>query len=210
MPHFTDLTGLSCVAIGMVAMLMQIPAFSHIPKVRLPFFLGAVFTLSLIPFGEMPMTSYLRGVTGDLSITTLVLLLSAPTTKALNQLLPRVSIEAPKYRALLLVVALTSAAFYPLALGLGMFDPYRIGYGNPFFIIALLMIVLLAWFNKYTLIVLCIALSTLAWSLSWYESDNLWDYLLDPFLATYALFTTARLLVQSFLNRNPFPNSKEQ
>jgi len=209
MPNFTDLTGLGSTAIAVVAMLMQIPATAHIPKVRLVVFLGAVFVLSLLPFGEMPITAYIRGVTGDLSITTLVLLLNVPVTKILSQLFPRVGTTAPKARALLMLVAFTSAAFYPLALGIGMFDPYRMGYGDPFFITALLLIILFAWFKKSTLIVLCIVLSTLTWSLNWYESSNLWDYLLDPFLAIYALVSTTRLLGRRFLNRNPLHKSSK-
>jgi len=34
---------------------------------------------------------------------------------------------------------------------------------------------------------LSIALAVAAWSFGWYESTNLWDYLLDPWLAIYAL-----------------------
>jgi hypothetical protein len=37
------------------------------------------------------------------------------------------------------------------------------------------------------LIALCVALATLAWASGWYESGNLWDYLIDPFVAIYAL-----------------------
>jgi hypothetical protein len=30
----------------------------------------------------------------------------------------------------------------------------------------------------------------IAWAAHWHESANLWDYLLDPFLAIWALFAT--------------------
>ena len=45
------------------------------------------------------------------------------------------------------------------------------------------------------MIALCIALATLAWAAGWYESDNLWDYLIDPFVSVYAL---ASLIIVGF------------
>jgi hypothetical protein len=38
-----------------------------------------------------------------------------------------------------------------------------------------------------TFFALCIALAVVAWSAGWYESPNIWDYLLDPWLAIYAI-----------------------
>jgi hypothetical protein len=51
----------------------------------------------------------------------------------------------------------------------------------------LLLLALAAWFWKSTLIALGIAFATIAWAAGWYESNNLWDYLLDPFVSIYAL-----------------------
>ena len=31
-------------------------------------------------------------------------------------------------------------------------------------------------------------LAVLAWAAGWYESGNLWDYLIDPMVAGYAVF----------------------
>ena len=88
---------------------------------------------------------------------------------------------------LLALIALAAFALYPMALGASAYDPYRLGYGNLQFIVVLLLLALVAWFWKYWLIALCIALAILAWAAGWYESNNLWDYLLDPFAAIYAL-----------------------
>jgi hypothetical protein len=35
-----------------------------------------------------------------------------------------------------------------------------------------------------------IGIAIIAWSVRWHESSNLWDYLLDPALAIWALFAT--------------------
>jgi ATP/ADP translocase len=74
-----------------------------------------------------------------------------------------------------------------MALGAGVFDPYRLGYGNPQFVAVLLLFALFAWYLESALIASCIALAMFAWSVGWYESDNIWDYLLDPFVSFYAL-----------------------
>ena len=144
-----------------------------------------MFVLTLIPFGGMPVAAYIRGMTGDLSITTLVLLWSA----LLRPWCDCVQAQARHRSVLLVLIACTAPVFYPMALGATMFDPYRLGYGNPQFVAALLLLALLAWYLKSSLIALCIALATLAWTAGWYESGNLWDYLLDPFVSVYALTT---------------------
>ena len=68
---------------------------------------------------ELPLAAYVRGIVGDLSVITLVLLWSS---FILNERL-----------ALPLQVKLSLACiaviFYPLALGFTMFDPYAWGYG---------------------------------------------------------------------------------
>jgi len=48
-------------------------------------------------------------------------------------------------------------------------------------------------------VALCIALAVFAWDIGWYESNNLWDYLLDPLLSIYALNAVMRHSVQTLL-----------
>lgn len=183
MANFTDLTGLAGVASAMAASLLLLPWTARLGKPRLAMLTGTVFVLSLVPFATLPVAAYVRGITGDLSITTLVLLWCA----LLGPWCRCAATGAGPRRVLLMLIALLALALYPMALGVGAFDPYHLGYGDPLFMAALLLIALLAWFRKLDLIALCIALATLAWTAGWYESDNLWDYLLDPFVAVYAL-----------------------
>jgi len=183
MPHFTDLTGLAGIASATAASLLLLPGIAKLARLRLALLLGAVFVLMLIPFGRMPFAAYVRGVTGDLSVTALILLWCA----LLRPWCGCVMVE-PKHRFMLLaLIALAAFALYPMALGASAYDPYRLGYGNLQFIVVLLLLALVAWFWKYWLIALCIALAILAWAAGWYESGNLWDYLLDPFVAIYAM-----------------------
>jgi energy-converting hydrogenase Eha subunit A len=181
MTNVTDLTGLASVASAIAASLLLLPGLARLTKMRQAWLPGAVFVLMLIPFGTMPLAAYVRGVTGDLSITTLVLSWCALLGPWCG------SAKVNNRFALLILIALAALALYPMSLGASAYDPYRLGYGDPQFVAALLLLALAAWFRKSALVALCIAIATFAWAVGWYESDNLWDYLLDPFVALYAL-----------------------
>jgi hypothetical protein len=96
-------------------------------------------------------------------------------------------IEPVGRQALLSLIALSSMVLYPISLGMGYFDIYSLGYGNTGLLCSLLLLAVTAVFMNCGIVALAIALAVLAWSVGWYESTNLWDYLLDPLLAIYAL-----------------------
>ena len=79
-------------------------------------------------------------------------------------------------------------AFYPFALGLGMIDPYAWGYASIAFLIAVLVFAVICGLANWSKGVWIIGLAIIAWTVHWHESANLWDYLLDPFLAIWAIF----------------------
>ncbi|MDD5240256.1 MAG: hypothetical protein PHG47_00895 [Sulfuricella sp.] len=180
----TDIAGLASATAVITAAFMQIPGMARLAKPRLALLAGIVVIVALIPLGDMSSAAYVRGMVGDLSITTLVLLL-------LSILRPLFGWRSPNPRtriALWILIAFAALALYPMALGMGPFDPYRSGYGNPWFIGALLLVALAAWFWRLPLIALCIAFAMLAWVVGWYESNNLWDYLIDPVASVYAVW----------------------
>ena len=130
---------------------------------------------------ELPLAAYVRGIVGDLSVVTLVLLWSS---FILNERLA-LPIQVKMSLACIAVV------FYPLALGFTMFDPYAWGYGSWTFLLTVLLFALIAWWMNLHIVVLAIALALCAWSFQWHESSNLWDYLIDPFLCLWALLSLA-------------------
>ncbi len=70
-------------------------------------------------------------------------------------------------------------ALYPLALGLGKFDPYEWGWGfSPLFAGIAALTGLLVWKQNRCGILLLLAI--VAYNLRLLESTNYWDYLLDP------------------------------
>lgn len=186
MPAYTNLTGLLGSSTLIVVALLQLPRVKHLPKRYLALLTATVFLLCLLPFGGLPLAGYVRGMVGDLSITTIVLLLIALLHPY------RVLVDVKQRYHLLMVMALAAIFLYPLALGVSLYDPYRWGYSSMQFIATVLLIAMAALLIQERLVALCLTLATLAWSVGWYESSNMWDYLIDPLVAVYAIWTLAR------------------
>ena len=150
--------------------------FSLMTKVMLILLLSNLFFLPLGLGMELPLVAYVRGVIGDLSIVTMLLLWTS-----------LLSGSKPTPLAFKVSVACIAIVFYPLALGFGMIDPYAWGYGSILFFIAVLLFAVVCGLANWSKGVWMIAIAILAWAAHWHESANLWDYLLDPFLAIWAL-----------------------
>jgi len=127
---------------------------------------------------ELPLVAYVRGVTGDLSVVLTLLLWS-------SVLLP----SRPVPLAFRIALSIVAILFYPLALGLGMLDPYVWGYGSLGLLIAIATFALVCGILGWTKGVWIIAIAIVAWAGHWHESTNLWDYVLDPLLCLWALIS---------------------
>lgn len=183
MTAFTNLTGLAGIVLVIAAFAMTVFRAMRLPqRWRVGLTLAVAIAVS-IPFGALPAAAYLRGIIGDLSITSIILL-AVPLCR---HFFDRRLFNEHKKWLLQSVIVITAVIFYPLALGTGYFDPYRSGFGNIWLLGALFLLTIAAYFQRYFLLAFCIALAVLAWSVGWYESTNLWNYLLDPFVAMYAI-----------------------
>ncbi|MBU3555045.1 hypothetical protein [Polynucleobacter sp. UB-Piko-W3] len=145
-------------------------------KVLLILLLGNLFFWPLGLGMELPLVAYVRGVIGDLSIVTMLLLWTS-----------LLSGRKPTPFAFKVSIACIAIVFYPLALGIGMIDPYAWGYESVLFFIAVLLFAVVCGLANWSKGVWIIAIGILAWAAHWHESANLWDYLLDPFLAIWSL-----------------------
>lgn len=183
MPLFTDLTGLAGIALALAAVcwltLGRVPFMKRLAAPAA----GIVFVLTFLPFAELPLAGYVRGMIGDLSVTTLVLLGYAAGRRA--------AVFRPLDTSCgiggLLLLVLAAGVLYPLALGAAFYDTYRWGYSEPGFLGLLLLVALAGIALRMPLVALSIGLAVLGWAAGWSESGNLWDYLLDPLLAICAL-----------------------
>jgi hypothetical protein len=152
--------------------------------------LAAVLLVNLFfwPLGmslELPLSAYVRGVTGELSIVTMLLLWSS--------ILPAAKKTPLGFKV---SVALIAIVFYPLALGLGMLDPYAWGYGSIGLLIAIIFFAIVCGLAGWTQGVWILSFAIIAWAAHWHESANLWDYLLDPFLAIWTLLAIPNAIYQ--------------
>ena len=143
--------------------------------------------LIIYPFPYGPLW-WLRGLTGDLSITSLLMLLAA----VYAQLLGKTLIQSKERKLIFRSIALLGVGFYPLALGVGQVDPYAWGYASPYMLGVLLGLSLWMFLRQYYAIAITLLAVVLAWNAGLLQSVNLWDYLLDPFIFFYALFRLVR------------------
>ena len=90
-----------------------------------------------------------------------------------------------------LCIFLLGSAMYPSALGIGYIDLYAAGY-HPYAGIGMLPLAfLLSWFAGTRLLAFWVALAVLAQGYSVGESDNAFDYLIDPIIFVYACWRAA-------------------
>ncbi|QDX80150.1 hypothetical protein B9N43_02075 [Denitratisoma sp. DHT3] len=149
--------------------------------------------LSLIPLQEgVSVAMMLRGLWGDFSITGLQLLalsLAGRPAAALGWRGPA-------------VIAAGGLLFYPLALGLGDFDPYRLGYAAWPLLLPCAVLALLAWWRGQALWLWLLAVDLIAYAAGLPESPNLWDTLLDPLLVLAMLIIALRNGRRAYQNRS--------
>ena len=190
----TDIAGLAGHASALAASILLLPAVRRLSVPRYSVLIASVFLLALVPLPSLPLAGYTRGMVGDLSLTTLLLI-------GLAILRPYGIVSVAKSRPqLLLVIAIVAIIFYPMTLGISLSDPYRLGYSDARFFALVLLLALVASWRQSNLIVLSLTLATLAWSQGLYESSNWWDYFIDPLVAIYALFYLAKRAVQRLHN----------
>ncbi|MEB0045546.1 MULTISPECIES: hypothetical protein [unclassified Pseudomonas] len=157
-----------------------------------PWLLPLLALISFIPVEGLSLAAYVRSVTDDLAITTLVFmgwacLLRLGVVRPLNVL------QRGQVLGLFVVFALV---LYPATLGLTYVDPYRWGFNPRPLIVCIGLLTLLLLWLRHALGVWMLAVATLAFALRLKASENYWDYLIDPLLAGYCLVAGVGLLAR--------------
>ncbi len=124
---------------------------------------------------------------GDSAAMWLHALLGTPSALLTGLALLTVLGHAPARleKPVLLAFVLLAAEFYALALGLGQFDVYGIGYRGPLLVAALFPIGLWLWHSGRIAWLMLFAGALFAYAGGLYA--NLWDALFDPLLVALAL-----------------------
>ena len=140
-----------------------------------------LLALGFVPVQGLPLLAYPRALAPEVSIVTLLALGWAALVRLdLAQPLP-----ANQRVTLRVLFGVLGLFLYPAALGLGAFDSYQLGFGPRAMLVALGLVALLLLYLGHWLATGMLALATLAFGLGLLESENYWDYLLDPFVVIY-------------------------
>ena len=190
MPPLTDFWALLGIDVVLCAGILR--WFMHKPRIAGwgKWTTAACFALMWLPAGaaHLPLLAYIRGISSDLSITLVALAGFFIARQLFN-----VGAIPPREKVVLNgVIAASALALYPLSLGWGDWDLYRTGWGSLEMVGALLGLSVLAWAQGLRLLPMLVGLSLVSWSFGLMESANLWDYLMDPWLAMAALFQSVK------------------
>ena len=162
--------------------------------------LAIPFVLLFIPLGNFTLNGFIFTVTAQLSVPTLMLLFSYVGGRYFQA-----PVLAERERSLLLwSVAVLAPGFYIMALGYGPFSPYSWGFPGGPAVYALFALVLLSWLFRYYGIALALAIVVVAPVIPLGESTNVSNYLVDVWLAIYAIAWAISRLVRLFWGRFGF------
>lgn len=143
-----------------------------------------LLALGFVPVQGLPLVAYPRALAPEVSIVTLLALCWIVLVRMrLVQPLP-----GRQRCTLLALFGGLGLVLYPAALGLGAFDPYQWGFGPQAMLLALGLLALSMLYLGHWLAVSMLTLATMAFGLGLLESENYWDYLLDPFVVIYCWF----------------------
>lgn len=202
LPPLTDLVALLGISLVLSAGCLRLLSWRRESPgaTRWAKWVTAVFLMTLwYPAGSahLPLVSFVRGISSDLSITLVALACLGMCHRLFGRLdSPAPVPDARERNVLQGAVSLAAVFLYPLALGWGDWDAYRAGWAAgpaaPGLWLALLVLSLGCWVKGFRLLPLLVGLALLAWCWGLLESTNLWDYLMDPWLAVASLFQCIR------------------
>jgi hypothetical protein len=199
LPPLNDLIALLCIALVLSAGCLRLLSWRYGVTLWVKCITAAVFVLLWCPVGaaQLPLAAYVRGISSDLSIS-----LVAIACLGLYQRLSGAGlINVRERNAANLAFAAFALFLYPSALGWSDWDSYRLGWGAPGMWVVLLVVSLACWGRGLRLLPMLIALGLLAWVMGALESTNLWDYLIDPWLAVGAIFQCLKTAVSPLVAR---------
>ena len=160
-------------------MILQKHPEGWFPTLLIALFSGVVV---ILPVGGLPMGRWLISLYANPSIPLTALLFSLIVRRSFQiALLDLRSIQTCGIFSLL-----AGTVLYPMALGLGPFDPYAAGWHFSWlFVLVLMVTVALLFFkNRFSVVLLA---AIIAHNLHLLESGNFWDYLVDPILVLVSI-----------------------
>jgi hypothetical protein len=176
------------------------PMSAAVKAAAWPLWLTAIVFLGLwLPYGDagMPLLGYARGILSDFSVMSVVLSVLFIGQRSGFWIGPG---DVEK-RALFIALSFAALVLYPTALGWGNWDAYSLGWGSTAVVGALSLLMLFCFGRRLRLLPLLMAAALLAWSVGLLESTNLWDYLIDPWIACVSITVVLKAGLRRFSRR---------
>ena len=159
---------------------------------RMTMALAAACALLSLPVAGFSLLAVLRGILGDLSIVSLVLL------SILFLGGPRPLLPHPR------LFALAGLAFFALSFAWSPFNLYALGYAPAVLPCLTGALAFLLWHRGRHALSLAPLAALIGWRLHWLDSTNLWDYLLDvPLVMTVLVCSVFPRAAQKPATRDP-------
>jgi hypothetical protein len=163
--------------------------------------MAVALVVALLPFNGLIIGSYVFSLTSYLSVSSMLLLLAYLILNGAGdrcKLLHSYWQSSEQWMPVHGFFVLSGVLLYPLAAGLTLFDPYRLGFSGSL-ASSVLPLYLLAWavicvLRGWYLLLLLLVGAVLAYYLKILPSLNLWDYVLDAPLVMYSLFMLCKQL----------------
>lgn len=161
---------------------LLLPVGKRPVRVRFTALAGAAL-LTIVPVDGLSLADYARSLTDDLSITSLLWLAWCAGARIGGGR----AMSERQHLQLALCFSSLALLLYPAAMGLSMFDPYRLGYAPSYLLGFVFAINIALWLVRNYFGAALLTAGTAVFMLDFWSPDNFWDYLIDPLLGLYCL-----------------------
>jgi len=170
-----------------LAIFLLLPVGKRAVRGRFAALAGAAL-LAIVPVDGLSLAEYAHSLTNDLSITSLLWL----TWCAGTRISGAGAMSERQHLQLALCFSSLALLLYPAAMGLSMFDPYRLGYAPSYLLVFVFAISIALWLVRNYFGAALLTAATAVFMLDFRSPDNFWDYLIDPLLGLYCLSVVGR------------------
>lgn len=156
---------------------------------------AAAFFIGCIPVDGLPLARWPASANASFCIPFTLVVLNGIWNRTFGNPL----MNGPALRAAWIFGLVGGGILYPMALGWGSWDPYVAGYGSIWLFAALWLVTILLLLRKNgfgTVLVL----AALAFNLRILDSENAWDYYIDPIYTASSLAAMGVPLVKKVFN----------
>ena len=178
MNYLHNYVGLLGCLLFMVALPLSVFKQPRFSRKTITIVIFSMLGLAILPINELILLAYIRAVLADLSITSMIMLSILIASSYSGQRY----IKSHDQHLLGNSLLIGALILYPLGLGLTPYDTYASGYGSLIFFTGLLVFAAYLLWKKAFFVLGLLLLAVITYLLNVLPSDNLWDYLLDPWI----------------------------